>query len=68
MKVILATGTSEHMELSYMSSTTHTETDRLSKMFLAGLRLEPSPEDNDDTLEVERKVLGNSMAALASIS
>ena len=43
MKVILATDTSEHMELSYMSSTTHTETDRLSKVFLAGLRLEPIP-------------------------
>ena len=61
------TGTSEHMELSSMSSTP-TEPNRLSKVFLAGLRLNPSPQEYEDTLEVEQKVLGSSMAALASIS
>ena len=43
------------------------EEDRLSKVFLAGLRTQPDKEDSNMTLKVEQETLGIAMASLAAL-
>ena len=43
------------------------EEDRLSKVFLAGLRTQPDKEDSNMTMEVEQDTLGTAMASLAAL-
>jgi hypothetical protein len=45
-----------------------TEPIRLSKVFLAGLRTQPGPEDPDTALQIEQLTTGMAMGALASLS
>ena len=44
------------------------EEDRLSKVFIAGLRTEPDQTDRETSLEVEQSTMGTAMASLASLS
>jgi hypothetical protein len=58
------TGEEDHLEIASMT----TEPIRLSKVFLAGLRTQPGPEDHDTALQIEQLTTGMAMGALASLS
>ena len=56
------TGTAEHMEINSITSSP----DRLSKVFLEGLRVQPMDHELEESLAIEQNVLGLSLSALAS--
>ena len=56
------TGKEDHMEIASMG----VEEDRLSKVFMAGLRTQPDQADTVTSLDTEQCTMGTSMASLAS--
>ena len=58
------TGEGEHMEIGSLT----VNQDRLSKVFLAGIRAGSEQEDRETTLEVEQFTTGTAMASLAFLS
>ena len=58
------TGREDHMEIASVG----VEEDRLSKIFMAGLRTQPDQTDMMTSLEVEQSTMGTAMASLASLS
>ena len=58
------TGTAEHMEINSITSTP----DRLSKVFLEGLRVQPDEAELEESLAIEQSVLGISLSALTAAS
>ena len=58
------TGKEEHMEIASIGL----EEDRLSKVFLAGLRTQPDKEDSNMTLKVEQETLGTVLGMDTPIS
>ena len=58
------TGEGNHMEIANLTM----EQNRLSKVFLAGIRTQPELEELESTLEIEQSTSGVAMASLASLS
>ena len=58
------TGKEDHMEIASMG----VEEDRLSKVFMAGLRTQPDQADTVTSLETEQCIMGKAKASLASPS
>ena len=59
------TGAGDHMELASMAACTQ---NRLSKVFLEGLRTQPMDEDIHSSLEAEQTTAGLTMSSLSSLT
>ena len=55
-------------QLVHQDDTTQTAPDRLSKIFLQGLRSKPTEADHENSLDLEQSTLGLGMAMLAGLN